>query len=139
MPPAALDRLVAGRLPAIGRVSLAYVLGARGGVLTEFTITRLAADAFWLLSASSGEWHDRDLLAQHVAAVARYARRRGDRRLHDPRRRRAQVARAARADHRRRSSSAAFPWLSWQPIKIDGATVAALRVNYVGGLPLECT
>ncbi len=133
---AALDRLIAGRLPAADRVSLAYVLGARGGVLTEFTITRLAADSFWLLSASSGEWHDRDLLAQHLAGPGV--------RIDDETdayttlvvagpKSRALLGRITNAD----LSTSAFPWLSWQPIAIDGVTVAALRVNYVGELGWE--
>src|SRR6201999_274729 len=55
-----LDHLICGNLPKLGRVSLAYALTERGTILSEFTITRVAPDRFYLLSAGSALWHDTD-------------------------------------------------------------------------------
>ena len=133
---AALDRMITGRLPSIGRVGLAYVLGERGGVLSEFTITRLAEDRFWLLSASSAEWHDRDLLDRHVAGPGvRTANETADYTtlvVAGPRSRE-MLSRVTDAD----LGTLAFPWLHWRPIRISGRKVAALRVTYVGELGWE--
>ena len=46
---AMLDRLLCSRLPKAGRIGLCYALDARGGVVSEFTVTRLAADRFYLV------------------------------------------------------------------------------------------
>ena len=43
-----LDRMTCSRLPAVGRVRLAYFLSPKGGVLSEATICRLAEDRFLL-------------------------------------------------------------------------------------------
>ncbi len=61
-----LDRLVCSRLPRLGRIALAYALNERGGIVSEFTITRLAPDRFYLASAAAAEWHDDDLLRTHL-------------------------------------------------------------------------
>ena len=133
---AALDRLVAGRLPEPGRVGLAYVLSGRGGVLTEFTITRLAPDAFWLLSASSGEWHDADLLAGHVAGPATsVSNETADHTtlvVAGPRSR--ELLASLVGDD---LSAVAFPWLHARKVIVAGRSLWALRINYVGELGWE--
>ena len=60
-----LDGLFCSRLPALGRISLAYVLTPAGRILSEFTITRTAPDSFYLVAAAVAEWHDLDVL-QHA-------------------------------------------------------------------------
>jgi dimethylglycine dehydrogenase len=55
-----LDRLLACRLPAIGRVRLAPMLGHGGKLMGDLTVSRLAADRFWLIgSYYLQEWHGR--------------------------------------------------------------------------------
>ena len=132
----ALDRMIAGPLPREGRISLSYVLTSRGGIASEFTITRRSADRFWLLSAASGEWHDEDLLRQHLGGrdvridnqTAAYTTLV----VAGPRSREL-LAMLTTAD----LSNAAFPWLSMQKLVVAGIEVAALRVNYVGELGWE--
>ena len=46
---AMLDRLLCSRLPKVGRIGLCYALNAKGGVVSEFTVTRLAEDRFYLV------------------------------------------------------------------------------------------
>ncbi len=55
-----LDRLLACRLPAVGRVRLAPMLGQGGKLMGDLTVSRLAADRFWLIgSYYLQEWHGR--------------------------------------------------------------------------------
>ncbi|MSP88509.1 MAG: FAD-dependent oxidoreductase [Alphaproteobacteria bacterium] len=133
---AALDAMIAGALPRIGRLTLSYVLTNKGGVLSEMTVTRLAPDRFWLIVASTAEWHDRDVLARHMAGrnvhiedeTARYSTLV----VAGPRAREL-LSRVTGAD----LSNAAFPWLTWRKIRIGAVDVVALRVTYVGELGWE--
>ncbi len=131
-----LDRLIAGALPKVGRLSLAYVLTERGGVKSEMTVTRLAADHFWLLAASSAEWHDQDLLRQHKppdgVTIENMTDAFGTLVVVGPRSR-AVLAKLTRAD----LGNENFPWLSCRPILLGGIEAMALRVNYVGELGWE--
>ncbi len=133
---ASLDRLVSGRLPREGRVALAYVLTATGGVLSEFTISRLASDRFLLLSAASAQWHDRDLLAGQLAHAGVCIEERSAETttlvLAGPRSR-ALLARLTGAD----LSAVAMPWMSCRSIQIGAIDVLAMRITYVGELGWE--
>src|ERR1700722_12508854 len=57
-----LDTLMCSRLPRPGRIGLAYALTEQGRVLSEFTITRTASNSFYLVAATTAEWHDLDVL-----------------------------------------------------------------------------
>ena len=53
-----LDHLLASRLPSLGRMRLAPMLGPNGKLLGDLTVTRLADDRFWLIcSYYLQEWH----------------------------------------------------------------------------------
>ena len=55
-----LDHLLACKLPAVGRVRLAPMLGHGGKLMGDLTVSRLAADRFWLIgSYYLQEWHGR--------------------------------------------------------------------------------
>ncbi|MBM3615930.1 MAG: FAD-dependent oxidoreductase [Alphaproteobacteria bacterium] len=55
-----LDRLVASRLPAVGKVRLAPMLGHNGKLMGDLTVSRLEKDRFWLVgSYYLQEWHMR--------------------------------------------------------------------------------
>jgi dimethylglycine dehydrogenase len=99
-------------------------------------VTRLAADHFWLLTASSAEWHDQDLLRQHLppdgVSVETVTDAFSTLVVAGPHAR-AVLARLTKTD----LGSANFPWLSCQPIILGGIEVMALRVNYVGELGWE--
>ena len=132
-----LDRLTCSKLPSLGRIALAYMLNERGGVVSEYTITRLAAEKFYLMSAASAEWHDEDWLRRHlpedgsVQLACRHGRR-GTLVLAGPKSREVLSA-VTDAD----LSTEAFPWLSAKNIEIGMARVLAMRVNYVGELGWE--
>ena len=61
-----LNRLVANRLPRIGRVALCHALNSRGGVHSEFTIHREAAQRFYLVSAGAFQRLDHDWLRRQM-------------------------------------------------------------------------
>jgi dimethylglycine dehydrogenase len=133
-----LDRLVANRLPRkVGRIQLCHALNHRGGILSEFTVTRLGPDRFYVVSAAAAHTHDHDLLWRALPDDGSVALRdvsidRGVLVLTGPKARDV-LARLTDAD----LSSAAFPWLSGQEIIVGVAPVLALRVNFVGELGWE--
>jgi dimethylglycine dehydrogenase len=132
-----LDELVCSRLPAEGRIALAYALDARGGILSEFTVTRLDAGRFYLVSAASAEHHDEDLLRRALPAgggvrLTCLTESHGTLVLAGPRAREV-LAQVTACD----LSNAAFPWLSARGIRIGGAQAWALRISYTGELGWE--
>jgi dimethylglycine dehydrogenase len=132
-----LDALICTRLPRIGRIGLAWVLNPRGGIVSEFTITRGGRDRFYLCSAAAAEWHDADVLRAALPAdgsvhLQDVSSLNGTLVLAGPRARQVLGALTA-AD----LSSVAFPWLSARRLLIGAAEVLTLRVNYVGELGWE--
>ena len=132
-----LDRLLCSRLPRVGRIGLCYALDAKGGVVSEFTVTRLAEDRFYLVCASTAEWHDEDLLraalpADGSARLEPVSGRLGTLVVAGPAARDV-LQQVTAAD----LSNAAFPWLSAREIELGFGRALALRVNYVGELGWE--
>ncbi len=132
-----LDRLVCSRLPKLGRIGLAYALDHRGRIVSEFTLTRVAPQEFYAISAAAAEFHDDDVLTRALPVdgsvhIERVSERLGTIVLAGPRARDV-LGRMTRAD----LSNKAFPWLSAKTIEIGSAQVMALRVNYVGELGWE--
>ncbi len=141
--PACMEHLGANRPPrAVGRIGITHALTAAGGVASEFTATRLAADRYYLTSAAAAERHDEDLLRRHAASFAdvRLANRTthlGVLGLMGPE---APTVLGALTDAD--LGHEAFPWLSARTLRIGtaGAGAArprtvearALRVSYAG-------
>ncbi len=134
-----LDRLVANRIPKKeGRIALAHALTKNGGVRSEFTITRLGPERFYLVSSGAAERYDHDYLLKNLPAdgtvtLANVTTSRGVLVLAGPRARDVLV-KLTDSD----LSNAAFPWLTARTIEIGLAPdVRALRVNFVGALGWE--
>ena len=51
---AVLDHLTTNTVPGVGRIGLTYLLTPTGRVESELTVTRLAADHLYLVSAAAG-------------------------------------------------------------------------------------
>lgn len=51
-----------GGLPKVGRMNLIYLSDKRGRILSEMSCVRMGDDDFMLITASTAQWHDRDLL-----------------------------------------------------------------------------
>ncbi len=130
----ALDRLCANSLPgAVGRIALTQMCTPRGGIECDVTVTRLAADRFYVVSAAATAAHDHDWIARHLPedgsvrledVTERYAVLT----LAGPRSREL-LERVTGAD----CSGEAFPFFACR--ELDG--VRALRLSYVGELGYE--
>ena len=132
-----LDYLSCSKLPSQGRVSLAYALTPTGKLWSEFTITRLGPDHFYIISAAIAATHDMDLLRQGLAAdspitVTDVTAEFGTLIVAGPRARDV-LGQVTKAD----LSNAAFPWLTAQHIETVAGRCLAMRVNYVGELGWE--
>ena len=54
---------IAGAIPKIGRMMLAYFSDSRGRFRTEMSVLRHGEDEFTLITAAAAQWHDYDVLA----------------------------------------------------------------------------
>jgi dimethylglycine dehydrogenase len=134
-----LDGLVANKVPAkVGRIALCHALTRRGGIRTEFTITKLAEGRYYVVSAGAAERYDSDFLEKRLPRDGSVSLRnitgaRGCFVIAGPR---ARDVMAKLTDVP--LDNASFPWLTGQVIEAGLATdVYALRVNFVGSLGWE--
>jgi 4-methylaminobutanoate oxidase (formaldehyde-forming) len=113
------------------------MLNAKGGIECDLTVTRLAADAYYIVTGTGFATHD-------FAWIRRHLPERADARLLDVTSAfavlpvmgplaRDLLARVTSDD----VSNAAFPFATWRAIHVAGASVRALRVTYVGELGYE--
>ena len=132
-----LDTLTCSRLPRLGRIGLAYVLTEHGRILSEFTIARIASDAFYLVAATTAEWHDLDVIQSRLPSdgsvrIVNQSAAIGTLVIAGPLSREL-LRHVTSAD----LSNATFPWLAALNIDVLGNPTLALRVNYVGELGWE--
>jgi dimethylglycine dehydrogenase len=134
-----LDSLVANKVPAkVGRMALSHALTRRGGIRSEFTITKIAERHYYVVSAGAAERYDSDYLFKSLPADGSVGLRnitgsRGCFVLAGPRSRDV-LARLTDTP----LDNASFPWLTAQTIEAGLAVdVYALRVNFVGALGWE--
>ncbi len=134
-----LDHLVANKVPVkVGRMALCHALTKRGGIRSEFTITKLGPDEFYVVSAGAAERYDADYLQKHLPAdgsvqLSNITMQRGCFVLAGPR---ARDVLAKLTDTP--LDNASFPWLTGQIGEVGMATdVYMLRVNFVGALGWE--
>ena len=120
-----------------GRVVYTQMLNAKGGIECDLTVTRVADDAYYIVTGTGSATRDHTWVLRHLPKDA-------DVRLLD-------VTSAfavlpvmgplARALLQQLTpghvSNAAFPFGTWRQIWIAGAPVRALRVTYVGELGYE--
>ena len=123
--------------PHIGDIALTHVLTPSGGILSEFTITRLGADRYYLISAAAAERQDLDLLRSRSVhwsdlSVRCVTAEHGVLSVMGPQSRHL-LARLTDAD----LGDSAFPWFTCQTINVAGVPVCAMRVSYVGELGWE--
>ena len=133
-----LDGLLTNAVPKkIGRVSLSYLLTAKGGVRAEFTVYKTGSQKYYLVSAGAYERHDHDYLRKALPGdgsvnFERLTTAMGVLVLAGPRSREV-LAKLTDTD----LSTEAFPWLTGKKISIGLAQVDALRVNFIGELGWE--
>ena len=133
-----LDRLTTNSVPAVGRIGLTYLLTPQGRVEGELTVSRLAADHFYLVSAAAGEGKDREFFKEHWpdgadAELVSRSMELGVLNVTGPAARRL-LAGLTDAD----LSNEAFGWLRGRVVTVAGvAGVRALRVGFTGELGWE--
>jgi dimethylglycine dehydrogenase len=134
-----LDSLVANKVPTkIGRMALCHALTRRGGIRSEFTITKFGDQHFYVVSAGAAERYDSDYLLQSLPTDGSVLLRnitmsRGCFVVAGPRSREV-LAKLADVP----LDNASFPWLTAQVCEVGLATdVYLLRVNFVGALGWE--
>lgn len=132
-----LNAVFANRAPkAVGRSCLTPLIGARGGVAGDFTITRLAEDEFLMIGSGMAErYHTRFLKAvpkpdgvtcrSMTEALSGFN-------VAGPEAR-ALLRRLTNAD----LSTEAMPFMRSQRIEIAGVRAVALRVSFTGDLGWE--
>ena len=133
-----LDRICANRMPRkTGGIGLVHPLSRGGRIHGEMTVTRLADDHFYCLSAAAAELRDFDLMTQgrlphEDVTIRNVTDDRGVIVLSGPKSRDL-LAMLTDAD----LGNDAFRWLSGREITVAGHPVRALRVSYVGELGWE--
>ena len=134
-----LDRICANRLPQKdGGIVLTHLLTADGFIESEITVTRLAPDRYYLLSAAVAQLHDLDELRNRLGPgepvrIADVTDDYGVLVLAGPRAR--EVLGASTALD---LGNPAFRWLTAREGTVAGVEgVRLLRVNYVGELGWE--
>jgi dimethylglycine dehydrogenase len=133
-----LDRLCANALPnSIGRMSLTQMCTPMGGIECDVTVTRLAEDRFYVVSAAATECHDFEWIARHLpgddsVVLTNVTDRDAVLTLAGPRSR--DVLQAITEIDCSRS---AFPFFRCRELYAGTAPVRALRVSYVGELGYE--
>ncbi|MYA85143.1 MAG: hypothetical protein F4Y12_06115, partial [Acidimicrobiaceae bacterium] len=135
---AVLDHLTTNNVPAVGRIGLTYLLTPKARIESELTVTRLAADHLYLVSAAAGEGKDREFFETHWpdgadAELVTRSMELGVLNVTGPEARRL-LAGLTDAD----LGNEAFGWLRAQVITLAGVpNVRALRVGFTGELGWE--
>ncbi len=132
-----IDNLGANAAPQRdGSIVLTHALTPNDGVISEFSVTRLSDQHYYLVSAAVANRMDEDLLRDRShgfdVVINNITSDQGVLAVMGPMSREL-LSKRTDAD----LSNAAFPWLSAQQIKVAGIDVIALRVSYVGELGWE--
>ena len=136
-----LDRILANKLPQkAGRVGLAHALTIRGGVRSEFTVTRVeecGETEFYLVSSGAAERYDWDFLRKRLpddnsVRLENWTTRWGTLVVAGPKSR--EILRPL-VDCDLGNDS--FKWLTAKSANVGLAQCALIRVNFVGELGWE--
>jgi dimethylglycine dehydrogenase len=133
-----LDRLCANTLPStIGRICLTQMCTSGGGIQCDVTLTRLAEDRFYVVSAAAAEHHDLAWLLRHLpddssVRIENVTSHWGVLTVAGPRSRDL-LSQVTSSD----CANDAFPFFTCKRIDVGMAPARALRVSYSGELGYE--
>ena len=133
-----LQRLCANDIDGpVGRIVYTQMLNSRGGIETDFTVTRLAADRFLIVTGTAFGNHDLGWIGKHMlddgsVEVRDVTSARACIGIWGPRAR--EILVGLTTDD---VSNEAFPYLTAREITLGYVPVLALRVTYVGELGWE--
>lgn len=127
-----LSRQITGKIPAVGRLGLAYFSDEKGRIVTEMSVARLGEDEVLLITAATAQSHDKEWLLKHLDAGLTLSDGTDHWSCHiltGPKSREI-LAKVTGADLTK-------PWLTFQQAEIAGAPVYLLRVSFAGELGWE--
>ncbi len=131
-----LDHLSCNKLPGVGRIGLSLFHAPNGGIMCEMSITRLADNHFYLVSAIGSEHKDLDWMEKNADGFEVTIRNLSDEissvLLTGPKSR--EILQQMTEED---LSNTAFPWLRAREVKLDSAMVRVIRVSYAGELGYE--
>lgn len=132
-----LNAVFANNMPkAVGRSCLTPLIGVRGGIAGDFTVTKLADDEFMIIGGGMSErYHSRFWKMVPLPEGTTFESRTDAMcgfNVAGPKSRKL-LSRLTNAD----LSTAAFPFMRSQRIEIAGVPVVALRVSFTGDLGWE--
>lgn len=128
-----LRGLIAGALPKVGRMNLAYFADSRGRILTEMSVMRHGDDQFTLITAATAQWHDWDVLNNGLPAglsLTDHTTEYSTLIVTGPKARDLFQSLDTQAD-------LTTTWLSIQPATVAGVSCALARVSFAGELGWE--
>ncbi|MDJ0857506.1 MAG: FAD-dependent oxidoreductase [Dinoroseobacter sp.] len=142
-----LDWFTCNTLPRVGRINLTYALTSHGTTRTEYTIVRLAEDAYYLVSAGAWQSYDSDYLRKAAedfmvaggayVTVSDVTGMWGVFAIAGPKTRDVLGSLLHDAEPETALSNKRFPWLSAREIELGMCPVRAVRVAYTGELGWE--
>ena len=124
---------IAGALPKIGRMNLAYFADDRGRILTEMSVMRHTEDHFTLITAASAQWHDFEVLNDALPdglSLTDHTTEYSTLIVTGPKARDLFEALGTKAD-------LTAGWLSHQAARVAGLDCALARVSFAGELGWE--
>ncbi len=127
-----LSRQITGKIPAIGRLGLAYFADDKGRIVTEMSVARLGEDEVLLITAATAQAHDREWLLKTLPAGLTLSEGTDHWSCH------ILTGPASRAILSQVTEAAlSRPWLTFQTAIIAGAEVFLFRVSFAGELGWE--
>ncbi|WP_308914798.1 FAD-dependent oxidoreductase [Jannaschia sp. LMIT008] len=124
---------IAGKLPKVGRIGLAYIADADGRCITEMSVLRHGSDFFTLITAAAAEWHDAEWLRRNIPDGLSLTDHTADYStllVTGPESRDLLSRIGTRADLH-------APWLTHQGCRIGDVACALARVSFAGELGWE--
>jgi dimethylglycine dehydrogenase len=132
-----LERIMANRVPPVGKIALTAMLSPKGKIIGDFTMARLAEDAVMLTASYSAQafhmrWFLHHLPDDGSVALENVSKQRIGFQIAGPNAREL-LSRVTEAG----TSNAAMPFLSTTPVEIGPIPAQVNRVTYTGDLGYE--
>ena len=132
-----LDRIMAGRMPKVGRLSLTPMLSPKGRLAGDFTVSCLAPNRFQLTASYSAQaaqmrWFEMNLSPEDDVLVRNVSLGRIGLQIAGPKAREL-LSRITRAD----VSNSALPFMAVREMEVGLCDAIVQRVTYTGDLGYE--
>ncbi len=132
-----LDRIMAGRMPEIGRISLTPMLSPKGRIIGDFTVSKIDADTYQLTASYGAQafhtrWFEQHLPDDGSVKLENVSLDRIGFQIAGPKAREL-LSRVARGD----VSNAAMPFMSARQMEVGLNDAYIQRVTYTGDLGYE--